>query len=1271
METKESSKERTRIPSALPEKKNSNLEIPIPDSSTMENIENKIELEDIKVTEKKNTAVSPETESPFDGQEIALSGGVIETLQIVKQTNIEEFASTHVVADHGNIETVEAIVSAESANVAAEEVALTAKEAVINAENLHQTNINETNFVDAEINNMAVQNLNIHIHPAPVPAPAASLQSDDFIEADSCPFDFTSATERQKTTVNQVTPSSKQQTAFRQEPGLLERMISCFGARNHVSTFIKVINERSKKISVNYVTESFKQQKLTEPEFQVNPRIKELTQFYIGEMVPKQKEYRKEIGFCAAENNSDGSFITLDQLIKSFQNRQNRHVVIVGQAGSGKTTMIKRLIRQVIDENVLCEDMYTQYKKRKLVKQFYLVHFVNVRDIKNIDCITARQLLFDKIVSDLTKEKTKKFGYNWIVENQEKVIFFFDGLDQATWSLFGEYDKIQHGEAASTATVVSNIIGGHLFPRVQIVVSSREHCIAPLPKQLRPNLIYSLAGLNPNDVKKLYIAFLGDEGENQWDKMCSNAPALIPLCSVPVFLVFNAIVQSLHPEESQDTMTGVMLQILWIFVNSDHNCNVGTTKRQRKRNQKKVQNAPVREEKLTKIHSLKQLAFKGMKEKRVVFTSDELERAGINLKNIGDFVIKVPGKAFIVQSLFDGNFSFFFSHQTIQEVLAALFLCEMNLAEFETFVKTSMHNDHWSVVLRFTCGILLNECLKVDEFIGLFRIGDKEEKRKILKHSLNERVRHVKTEEGLLGLMELFGVLYESGDVDMIRSHIQEIDFENAEINPSGMLAISSVMRRCGNLNLARFAECGLNSELLGVMATSFRDSQLMVSKFEIIQLEQALDGLRHLGSILKYCHPEEVFFKCSCEGLELKDMANNFQEGKIRKFTFEPAKSMDGSLFAGISGFIEKFVEEAEIDSLDECYANDVASLGEGYGCKRMVIHKVTMNKMTADLGRQLGKTCALYDVREVEIKDIILHAGHMSRVVEHIGQCMLKKLVLTNLIERSSDLFVVLSKFVESHVDEIQCDSFTFEHDDIGNIITNGVACKKLVINSARMRYRKISRDRCNQLALLCVRYVVKEIFLHQVGLEAQHLKSFLENIGDAKFEALEIGDSFKLKKDGFTQIGRIIKTCGVKRIKIKESDLKAVDIRAVRENLGDSKLSLIDVSRNALGVEEFNELGSIVTQCDIEEIIVKECGVNKENIQAFKDNLGDVKIKSFDLTSNDVELMGVKGLALLGEIVRECEVESLIMKKCKFSEDQLEKFKSLIGDSDFVYE
>ena len=102
-------------------------------------------------------------------------------------------------------------------------------------------------------------------------------------------------------------------------------------------------------------------------------------------------------------------------------------------------------------------------------------------------------------------------------------------------------------------------------------------------------------------------------------------------------------------------------------------------------------------------------------------------------------------------------------------------------------------------------------------------------KRKFLKETLATAISLC---EKSYQRLELFGALYEANDAKLIQSHVRDINFEGESFTEAGMYAMSSVMRRCGQLDQVNLAKCRLNSELLQSMESNLKNSGLKVKPF-------------------------------------------------------------------------------------------------------------------------------------------------------------------------------------------------------------------------------------------------------------------------------------------------------------------------------------------------------------------------------------------------------------------------------------------------------
>ncbi|XP_077969743.1 uncharacterized protein LOC120341408 isoform X2 [Styela clava] len=625
---------------------------------------------------------------------------------------------------------------------------------------------------------------------------------------------------------------------------------------NHARKFINYFNNRTLEQTRVNITENYKEAKLIEPDFEVNPQIRKVPDFYRGEMAPKVTEYKIETEFTVKKSDI-GEPISLDVLVGHLSNKEYRYIAILGQAGSGKSTIMKRLARILLVANKLVKQVQISEGLRIRLfgntgRPFKFIHHLNIKDIpflrgnKAEEAISPCELLFGKIAFGLATQDVGE-GYEWLQENQSMCILFLDGLDQATWNLLGKYNKMKYTDKSSTATIMWNLITGNLFPRLTIVISSREHRIAFLPLELRPQFITALAGFTRDDIKRLFIAVVGYDGEKVWKKLTRQSPALIPLSSVPLFLIFNAIVCKFNPEKLPGTMTEVMLRILHIFMRSDHT-------HERKRIEEILPN-------------LMGMSFEGTKKKRVIFTTKDLTKFQLQSDEVRDIIIKVPGKNMFNQHLMEGDHLMFFSHQVLQEVLSALYISNMDSTTFRTFIETEFRDDHWAVVRHLLGGIILNPDIESNLITNFSPDARQDEKKKILREFLVSQ-----PHEGMESYqkLELYGTLYEANDTDLIQSCIREIYFELESLTTAGMHVMSSNIRRCNHLTRVCLINCNLNAELVHILKSNLEGSCLKVKRFDVSRNQLNEQSCAILGSSLQKCSVEELVMQ-NCNLTEKK----------------------------------------------------------------------------------------------------------------------------------------------------------------------------------------------------------------------------------------------------------------------------------------------------------------------------------------------------------------------------------------------------------------
>ena len=400
------------------------------------------------------------------------------------------------------------------------------------------------------------------------------------------------------------------------------------------------------KTCVNIIG-SVRPRKLNEPP-EVYPQMEISPNFYDGEhLIEEEKgphsskakarrrrsEYRKERVIDFSETVKENS-ITMDGFIKDVSSKKIRKhqenaveiLAFVAPAGAGKTTCMRRCARKIMAENgISSESNYMSSES----SQFDMVVYLDMKDLENKEDVHLEDLLFE---GRFETKKDQRFAYNWLFENQSRVVIFLDGLDQATFSIAeddGFRDIPKYGKA-STATVFYNVLSRNILSKTPLVISSREFKAAELPKTARPDKIVTLTGLSYPDIKKVFSAFMGDDSDQAWKNLVASSRSLFRLLSIPVFLLFTAIVCYLCTYEG-DPLPQTVTELLGLLI-----CQTLCDS----------ENIRDKQHIWTIIPKLKIMAHKGMVDERVMFTKQDLKNLELAIKDVSDLIFTVPSNNF-------------------------------------------------------------------------------------------------------------------------------------------------------------------------------------------------------------------------------------------------------------------------------------------------------------------------------------------------------------------------------------------------------------------------------------------------------------------------------------------------------------------------------------------------------------------------------------------------------------------------------------------------
>ncbi|XP_015768493.1 PREDICTED: NACHT, LRR and PYD domains-containing protein 3-like [Acropora digitifera] len=314
------------------------------------------------------------------------------------------------------------------------------------------------------------------------------------------------------------------------------------------------------------------------------------------------------------------------------------------------------------------------------------------------------------------------------VQNEPtKVLLIFDGLDE--YSRKEDINAQEDDQAYKNnvevkmplSVLYNKLAAGELLRGASILTTTRPKA-AEYVEHVTFQRTVEILGFTSTNVEEYVERFSQDftgAKEKIWEHIKSNAN-LFSLCYIPVncFLICHCLLQIFLSGSSQQLPTKItdiyqMTVKMVFFKHNRENLSLEELEKLKKTHMyEPFESFPEEVQEL--FNRLGEIAFKGIKEARLLFESSEvigLEECGL-LHKLPDIQSK--------RSLNDPPKSqFCFTHLTVQEFFAAKHLVDTETDEgIEEFVSKFINDGTWQVVLQFVAG-LLKSSLGSDIFIKL------------------------------------------------------------------------------------------------------------------------------------------------------------------------------------------------------------------------------------------------------------------------------------------------------------------------------------------------------------------------------------------------------------------------------------------------------------------------------------------------------------------------------------------------------------------------
>ena len=357
---------------------------------------------------------------------------------------------------------------------------------------------------------------------------------------------------------------------------------------------------------------------------------------------------------------------------KKYEITHGNWVGISGQAGIGKTTLTKQLLEKVLNKEMLDID--------------YLF-YVSLKKVDYKEKMSVLQFLLTNLDSPWKHDRASDEEILKRLEESEKVMIIFDGLDEATIEL-GKHCPDANIHAEKTPEILlKNILNGNILRKAKKLITSRPRQMLELHEQYRPHCMVDVLGINLEAQRQISNDICEGDSEKVLEELF-NHPELLAQCYVPIMCIFTVYwlhQKQLHPDETITfpSVTNIILNMLETF--AAHGI------------------AKCKEFELRK---LSKLAWEGLRCKKYEFSENDRKKLELKKESLNT-LLTTGTKAKTQLCLLNIQKITYFSHLILQEFFSAAYLMLfLSLSEFKNMLS---HNNkqfgNLDIVKNFIFGL--------------------------------------------------------------------------------------------------------------------------------------------------------------------------------------------------------------------------------------------------------------------------------------------------------------------------------------------------------------------------------------------------------------------------------------------------------------------------------------------------------------------------------------------------------------------------------------
>ena len=404
------------------------------------------------------------------------------------------------------------------------------------------------------------------------------------------------------------------------------------------------------------------------------------------------KDRREQLKVFPKPKSNQFYFVPWKKIIDGY----SKHILLVGRPGIGKTILSTKLLRG---------SAFNEFTRQNFDAAF-LVKFRCYNSTKKY--LDLRELLSR---SETVRQDLDDEVWNYIITNPTKVLMIFDGIDE--FNARSAISKNDSGfddseeEKMPLHCLYKKIASGKLLEGATVITTSQPTASSCV-RQLNPDRVLEILGFTSEDVEA-YVTSFTKEDQNPsaektaiWEHISTNIN-LFSLCYVPVncFIICSCLSWLRSLGISLPTkltkIYSVALKVFYFRHSDKYRMNEEAHDQLFLKPFHKLPTLCNEE-----FQRLGEIAFLGIKEGRLLFTSKEVE----GLKDCGllHCLSDLPSQ----EGLNEDKAQYCFIHLAFQEFLAAKHVVDtMTEAQaLQQFMTDHINEGPWQLVVQFVAGLL-------------------------------------------------------------------------------------------------------------------------------------------------------------------------------------------------------------------------------------------------------------------------------------------------------------------------------------------------------------------------------------------------------------------------------------------------------------------------------------------------------------------------------------------------------------------------------------